>query len=74
VGLEDHVSDEEADPIDDDADVRRALTEAFVAKTKRQEGILGTGSGADAAVAAMPGGGAGAPGTELEKPSDCKNQ
>ena len=48
IGLEDEVSDESADSIDDDAGVRQALTEAFVAKTKRQAAVLGTGSGADA--------------------------
>ena len=49
VGLDEHVSDEEADPVDEDGDVRRALTEAFMAKSKRQPGVLGTGSGTDAA-------------------------
>ncbi len=82
VGLDEHVSDEEADPVDEDGDVRRALTEAFLAKSKRQAGVLGTGSGTDAATAGEGAGAgegaAGNPGAavapELERPEDCKNQ
>ena len=78
VGLDEHVSDEEADPVDEDGDVRRALTEAFMAKSKRQPGVLGTGSGTDAAGLGEEGEDAGNPGAtvapELERPEDCKNQ
>jgi hypothetical protein len=50
VGLEDDISDESADSIDDDVGVRQALTEAFIAKNKRQAAVMGTGSGTDAAL------------------------
>ena len=65
------VSEEEDEFFDNDAaDIRSALTEAFVAKTKQQRAVLATGSGTDSALVTLDEDEM----KEVEKPDDCKAQ
>jgi hypothetical protein len=70
VGESDDIDDEdEEEIIDETADIRQALKEAFVSKKKQLATLAATGSGADAVVADSS-----AVIADVEKPEDCKQQ